>query len=60
MSESEKTRPAIARQLKPAPQRLGQTVHCPRLKSEVHLANPGSMPDIGEDSWSEHIDIGSF
>ncbi|CAG2004979.1 unnamed protein product [Fusarium graminearum] len=47
MSESEKTRPAIARQLKPAPQRLGQTVHCPRLKSEVHLANPVSMPDIG-------------
>ncbi|KPA44349.1 hypothetical protein FLAG1_02697 [Fusarium langsethiae] len=46
MPELEKTRPAMARQLKPAPQRPGQTVHCPRLESEVHFTNPGSIPDI--------------
>lgn len=48
MPEPEKTRPAVTRLLKPAPQRPGQTVHSPRLKSEVHFALPGSIPDIGE------------
>lgn len=48
MSEPEKNRSAIKRQLKPAPQRPGQYVHSPRLKSEIHFAIPGSIPDIGE------------
>ncbi|KAL6919513.1 hypothetical protein FSHL1_003493 [Fusarium sambucinum] len=56
MSESEKTRPAIVRQLKPGPRRPAQTVHSPRLKSEVHFTHPGSIPDIGEDPWSKHVD----
>ncbi|KAH7005871.1 hypothetical protein EDB82DRAFT_99543 [Fusarium venenatum] len=46
MSEAEKTRPAIIHQLKPAPRRPAQTVHSPRLKSEVHFTHPGSIPDI--------------
>jgi len=48
MPEPEKSRSAIKRQLKPAPQRPGQYIHSPRLKSEVHFALPGSTPDIGE------------
>jgi hypothetical protein len=48
MSESDKPRQPVKRQLKPAPQRHGQDVHSPRLKSEVHFVIPGSMPEIGE------------
>ncbi|WZH40445.1 uncharacterized protein QYS62_001378 [Fusarium acuminatum] len=46
MSEADKPRPSVKRQLKPAPQRPGQTLHSPRLKSEVHFAMPGSFSDI--------------
>lgn len=48
MPESDKHRQSVKRQLKPAPQRPGQDVHCPRFKSEVHFVIPGSMPEIGE------------
>lgn len=48
MPESDKPRQSVKRQLKPAPQRPGQDVHCPRFKSEVHFVIPGSMPEIGE------------
>jgi hypothetical protein len=51
MSEPERARSAVTRLLKPAPQRPGQTVHCPRLKSEVHFVHPGSITDIGEGLW---------
>lgn len=47
MSEPDKPRQSVKRQLKPAPQRPGQDVHCPRFKSEVHFVIPGSMPEIG-------------
>ncbi|EWY92781.1 hypothetical protein FOYG_06244 [Fusarium oxysporum NRRL 32931] len=46
MPESDKHRQSVKRQLKPAPQRPGQDVHCPRFKSEVHFVIPGSMPEI--------------
>ncbi|SPJ78739.1 uncharacterized protein FTOL_07130 [Fusarium torulosum] len=46
MSGTNKPRPSVKRQLKPALQRPGQTLHSPRLKSEVHFAIPGSLPDI--------------
>ncbi|VTT67570.1 unnamed protein product [Fusarium fujikuroi] len=47
MSETDKPRQSVKRQLKPAPQRPGQDVHCPRFKAEVHFVIPGSMPEIG-------------
>jgi hypothetical protein len=58
MSEAEKTRPAIVHQLKQAPRHPAQTVHYPRLKSEVHFTHPGSIPDIGEYPRGEHADLG--
>ncbi|RGP74822.1 hypothetical protein FLONG3_5933 [Fusarium longipes] len=45
MPEPEKARPAVTRQLKPASQHSGQTIHRPRLKSEVDIESVLSPPD---------------